>query len=227
MIIVSAQTSKDSLALWEIDCSLSNSIPIVGVDVGQNSEGIIPTNLEGKMTTYGWEWFAAFFNGLLETEKSTHNQTFMRDSCSSPLKSTLARGNNMKFIIFIFLLIFVVPCLSYAQEKNDQTKMVTSNNPDVESERKLAAIKIFMKNGKFIPSYKNYLKNNMDYEKGFDEGMYFMTAPFAAKGTDSFLKNKLKEVSAKSREYACGFFSALESYYAISSYMYYENLEKP
>ncbi len=64
MMIVSAQTSKDTLALWEIDCSLSNSIPIVGVDVRRNSEGNIPTNLAGKMTRYGWEWFAEFFNGL-------------------------------------------------------------------------------------------------------------------------------------------------------------------
>jgi hypothetical protein len=64
MIIVSAQTSKDPLALWEIDCSLSNSIPIVGVDVRRKSEGIVPTNLAGKMTKYGWEWFAEFFNGL-------------------------------------------------------------------------------------------------------------------------------------------------------------------
>lgn len=64
MIIVSAQTSKDPLALWEIDCSLSNSIPIVGVDIRRKSEGNIPTNLARKMTNYGWEWFAEFFNGL-------------------------------------------------------------------------------------------------------------------------------------------------------------------
>lgn len=64
MIIVSAQTSKDPLALWEINCSMSNSIPVVGVDIRRNSEGNIPTNLAGKMTKYGWEWFAAFFNGL-------------------------------------------------------------------------------------------------------------------------------------------------------------------
>ena len=64
MIIVSAQTSNDPLALWEIDSSLSNCIPIVGVDVRRNSEGIIPTSLVGKMTRYGWEWFAEFFNGL-------------------------------------------------------------------------------------------------------------------------------------------------------------------
>ncbi len=64
MIIVSAQTSKDPLVLWEIDCSLSDSIPIVGVDVRRKSEGVIPTNLAGKMTKFGWEWFAEFINGL-------------------------------------------------------------------------------------------------------------------------------------------------------------------
>ncbi|MBT4876527.1 MAG: hypothetical protein HN978_19660 [Desulfobacula sp.] len=64
MIIVSAQTSNDPLALWEIDCSSSNCIPIVGVDVRRNYEGIIPTNLVGKMTRYVWEWFAEFFNRL-------------------------------------------------------------------------------------------------------------------------------------------------------------------
>lgn len=64
MMIVSAQTSKDPLALWEIDCSLSNQIPIVGVDIRRKSEGNIPTNLAGKMTNYGWEWFAEFLNGL-------------------------------------------------------------------------------------------------------------------------------------------------------------------
>ena len=64
MIIVSAQTVKDPLSLYEIDCSLAHRIPIVGVDIRRNSDGIIPTNLEGKMTKFGWEWFAEFFNGL-------------------------------------------------------------------------------------------------------------------------------------------------------------------
>lgn len=64
MIIVSAETYKDPLALWEIHCSLSNRIPIVGVDVRPKSEGIIPENLEGKIIKFGWEWFAAFFNRL-------------------------------------------------------------------------------------------------------------------------------------------------------------------
>lgn len=56
MIIVSAQTSKSPLALWEINCSLSNNIPIVGVDIRRNSEDIIPTNLVGK----GYPPFSAF-----------------------------------------------------------------------------------------------------------------------------------------------------------------------
>jgi hypothetical protein len=64
MVIVSAHTSNDPLALWEIDCSLFHGISIVGVDVRQKLKGIIPTGLEGKMIKFGWEWFAEFFNGL-------------------------------------------------------------------------------------------------------------------------------------------------------------------
>jgi hypothetical protein len=64
MMIVSAQTLTDPLALWEIDCSVSHNIPIVGVDIGKNSEENIPKSLVGKMTKYGWEWFAEFINGL-------------------------------------------------------------------------------------------------------------------------------------------------------------------
>lgn len=64
MSIVSSQTAIDPLALWEIDCAISNGISIVGVDVRRKSEGAIPRRLVGKMTRYGWEWFATFFNGL-------------------------------------------------------------------------------------------------------------------------------------------------------------------
>jgi len=64
MIIVSKHTTSDSLALWEIDCAVSNTVPVVGVDIGQNPEGNIPKKLVGKMTKYGWEWFAMFFDGL-------------------------------------------------------------------------------------------------------------------------------------------------------------------
>lgn len=64
MIIISARTASDPLALWEIDCSVSNGIPIVGVDIDQNPNNIIPRSLEGKMTKFGWEWFAQFFNRL-------------------------------------------------------------------------------------------------------------------------------------------------------------------
>ncbi len=132
----------------------------------------------------------------------------------------------MKNIFFVILLTFVVPCLTYAQEIDDDTKIVSSNIPDIESERKHAAIKIFMKSGKFIPSYKNYIKNNPEYQNGFNQGMSFVTSPISIQGTDIILKDKLKQVSKKSREYEVGFFAALESYFAISSYIYYEKLEK-
>lgn len=130
----------------------------------------------------------------------------------------------MKKTLFAIPLIFLLPCFTYAQEDNDQTGLMASNVPDTESERRKMAIKIFKRNGKFVPAYKNYLKNNADYEKGFNEGMFFATSP--RQGTDIILKNKLKDVSTKSREYSSGFFSALESYYAISTYKFYEKLEK-
>jgi hypothetical protein len=64
MTIVSSHTALDPLAIWEIDCSVSNNVPIVGIDVGKNPENNIPKKLVGKMTRYGWEWFATFINGL-------------------------------------------------------------------------------------------------------------------------------------------------------------------
>jgi hypothetical protein len=64
MIIVSDQTSSDPLVLWEIDCSVANKIPIVGVDIGKNTYGLIPKGLEKKITRFGWEWFSEFINGL-------------------------------------------------------------------------------------------------------------------------------------------------------------------
>lgn len=64
MVIVSANTELDPLAIWEIDCAVSNNIPIVGVDVGKNPEDHIPRKLVGKMTRYGWEWFSNFINKL-------------------------------------------------------------------------------------------------------------------------------------------------------------------
>ncbi len=54
----------DEAALWEIDCAVSHAVPIVGVDVGQNPDNEIPEKLEGKMTKYGWEWFAWFIDAL-------------------------------------------------------------------------------------------------------------------------------------------------------------------
>ena len=64
MIIVSDQTSLDPLVLWEIDCAVTNKIPIVGVDIGKNTCDLIPKGLEGKITKFGWEWFSEFIDGL-------------------------------------------------------------------------------------------------------------------------------------------------------------------
>ncbi len=64
MIIVSENTKLDDIAAWEIDASLHNNVPIVGIDIRHKSEGKIPEKLVGKMTRYGWEWFAEFINCL-------------------------------------------------------------------------------------------------------------------------------------------------------------------
>ena len=64
MVIVSAHTSHDQRARWEIACALTNSIPIVGVDVRRNSEEIVPEDLSEHLIKFGWEWFAEFFNRL-------------------------------------------------------------------------------------------------------------------------------------------------------------------
>ena len=64
MIVVSEDTALDSNAAWEIDCALLNSVPIVGVDIRKDLDGTIPDKLVGKMTRYGWEWFAEFIDGL-------------------------------------------------------------------------------------------------------------------------------------------------------------------
>jgi hypothetical protein len=64
MIMVSEHTALDSDATWEIDCALSNTVPIVGVDIRKDPDGNIPKKLVGKMTRYGWEWFAEFIDGL-------------------------------------------------------------------------------------------------------------------------------------------------------------------
>jgi hypothetical protein len=64
MIIVSEHTASDSGAIWEIDCALSNTVPIVGVDIRKDADSKIPKQLIGKMTRYGWEWFADFIDGL-------------------------------------------------------------------------------------------------------------------------------------------------------------------
>ncbi len=64
MMIVSTNTADDGAAALEIDCALSHNVPIVGVDVRYKFEGKIPEKLVGKMTKYGWEWFAKFIDGL-------------------------------------------------------------------------------------------------------------------------------------------------------------------
>lgn len=64
MIMVSKHTETDYGAVWEIDCALSNNVPVVGVDIREFAEGKIPKKLVGKMTRYGWEWFAEFIDGL-------------------------------------------------------------------------------------------------------------------------------------------------------------------
>jgi hypothetical protein len=62
MILVSEHTGKDSGATWEIECALSNTVPIVGVDIRKDPDSNIPRKLVGKMTRYGWEWFAEFID---------------------------------------------------------------------------------------------------------------------------------------------------------------------
>lgn len=64
MMLVSENTVMDENALWQINCALSNKVPIAGVDIRDRFEGKIPEKLHGKMTRYGWEWFAEFINRL-------------------------------------------------------------------------------------------------------------------------------------------------------------------
>jgi len=64
IMLVSENTVLDEAADWEIECALSNDVPIAGVDIRNKFEGKIPEKLVGKMTRYGWEWFATFIDGL-------------------------------------------------------------------------------------------------------------------------------------------------------------------
>lgn len=64
MIMVSEHTAAASGVVWEIECALANHVPVVGVNIRKSSKGDIPKGLEGKMTRYGWEWFAGFIDGL-------------------------------------------------------------------------------------------------------------------------------------------------------------------
>lgn len=64
MMMVSENTASDSDAAWEIDCALSNTVPLLGVDIRKAPDSKIPEKLVGKMTRYGWEWFSHFIDSL-------------------------------------------------------------------------------------------------------------------------------------------------------------------
>lgn len=63
-MLVSENTVMDKDAMWEIDTAFAHNIPITGVDIRKRYEGELPEKLVGKMTRYGWEWFAEFINNL-------------------------------------------------------------------------------------------------------------------------------------------------------------------
>ena len=63
-MLVSKNTVTDENAVWEIDIAIAHKIPIVGVDIRNRFKGELPEKLVGKMTRYGWEWFAKFINNI-------------------------------------------------------------------------------------------------------------------------------------------------------------------
>ncbi|MCP4669945.1 MAG: hypothetical protein GY857_01445 [Desulfobacula sp.] len=63
-MLVSEDTVKDENAVWEIDYAITHNIPIAGVDIRNRFKGKLPEKLVGKMTRYGWEWFAEFINNI-------------------------------------------------------------------------------------------------------------------------------------------------------------------
>lgn len=63
-MLVSENTIKDEGSVWEIDIAFAHNVPIVGVDIRNRFEGELPEKLVGKMTRYGWEWFAKFINNI-------------------------------------------------------------------------------------------------------------------------------------------------------------------
>ena len=63
-MLVSNNTVKDKNAVWEIDMAFAHNIPIAGVDIRNRFKGKLPDKLMGKMTKYGWEWFAEFINKI-------------------------------------------------------------------------------------------------------------------------------------------------------------------
>ncbi|QEQ96271.1 hypothetical protein [Neptunomonas concharum] len=116
----------------------------------------------------------------------------------------------MRIFSALLISLFLISNSIYAKDHKQH---------DTTADILLAAKKIFQKNGKFVPVYNEYITNQSDYEKGFHDGMHYSTTTFLNQGTNHLLQKTLKEVNKESRDYACGFYSALESYYAISSYI--------
>lgn len=64
MMVVGEHTENDTGAEWEIECALTNGVPVVGIEVRKTPGGVVPKQLEGRMTRFGWEWFVEFIDGL-------------------------------------------------------------------------------------------------------------------------------------------------------------------
>ena len=64
MIVVSENTVEDEGVVWEANCAILYRIPMVGVDIRKDTQSKIPEPLVGRLTRYGWEWFAMFINTL-------------------------------------------------------------------------------------------------------------------------------------------------------------------
>lgn len=62
MIVVTENTADDQHVNKLITAILELRIPIVGVDMAKRQVVNIPKKLKGKMTKYGWEWFAEFID---------------------------------------------------------------------------------------------------------------------------------------------------------------------
>jgi len=71
MIVVTENTLEDQRILSLINEILARNLPVVGVDMAKQPGVSIPEKLLGKMTKYGWEWFAEFVNNV--ANKNTKN----------------------------------------------------------------------------------------------------------------------------------------------------------